>query len=132
MDKGPLVNEEIDAAARFLAEFHKFYPVESAFWLKNGETGNWNLYVVSDQITDENFDRAYYEAARITNELRDPWFDGMQVKVRGEDALLAKSVAELRRRYPAGKPARFFSQTVDGIEAAEIYVYPSPLPAAVA
>jgi len=132
MDKGPLVNEEIEGAARFLAEFNKAYPVESAFWLKKEETGNWNLYIVSDQITDENFDRAYYEAAGISIELHDPWFDGMQVKVRGVDTPIAKAVAELPRRYPREKPARFFGQTVDGLEAEEIYVYPSPLPVAVA
>jgi hypothetical protein len=131
MDKGPLVNEEIEGAARFLAEFHKRYPVESAFWLKKEETGNWNLYVVSKKITDENFDRALSEVVRITNEMRDPWFDGMKVKVRGTDARLAKAVAELRRRYPADKPARFFGETVDGIEAEEIYVYPSPMPVSV-
>jgi hypothetical protein len=132
MDKGPLVNEEIEGAARFLAEFNKCYPVESAFWLKKEETHNWNLHIVSDQITDENFDLAYDEAARIGIELHDPWFDGMQVKVRGVDAPEAKAVAELRRRYPREKPARFFGQNVDGLEAEEIYVYPSPLPVAVA
>ncbi len=131
MDKGPLVVEEIEGGARFLAEFQTFYPVESAFWLKKAETGNWSLYVVSRKITDENFDRANYEVAQITNAMCDPWFDGMQVKVRGTDAPLAQAVAELRGRYPAGKPARFFGQTVDGIEAEEIYVYPSPSPVAV-
>jgi hypothetical protein len=132
MDKGPLVNEEIDAAARFLAEFHKSYPVQMAFWLKDGETGNWRLYIVSDQITYENFDVAYGEVVRITGEHLDPWFDGMQVKVLGADEPLAKAVAELRRRFPARSHARFGAQVVDGIEAAEIYVYPSPLQAAVA
>jgi hypothetical protein len=131
MDKGPLVNEEIEGAARFLAEFHKRYPVESAFWLKEGEHGNWSLYVVSKKITDENFDRAYYDVALITNEMRDPWFDGMQVRVRGVNEPLPKAVAELRRRYPTDKPARFFGQMVDGIPAEEIYVYPSPILAAV-
>jgi hypothetical protein len=127
MDKGPLVNEEIEGAARFLAEFDKRFPVESAFWLKEGNHGNWSLYVVSDEIADENFDRANREVARITNEMRDPWFDGLQVRVLGDDKSLGNAVAELRRRYPADRPARFFGQTVDGIPAEEIYVYPSPL-----
>jgi len=132
MDQGPLVNEQIAAAAKFLGEFHKSYPVQSAFWLKESEDGTWSLYVVSDQITDENFVDAYGEVIRIEEEIKDPWFDSIQVKVLGEDDPLARAVAEQRRRYPAGKPARFFAQTVDGIEADEIYVYPSPLPAAVA
>jgi hypothetical protein len=131
MDKGPLVGEEIEGAGRFLAEFDKRYPVESAFWLKNEETHNWSLYVVSKKITDKNFDRALAEVVRITHEMRNPWFDGMKVRVRGTGDRLAKTVAELRRRYPLDKPARLFGETVDGIEAEEIYVYPSPLLAAV-
>jgi hypothetical protein len=131
MDKGPLVTEEIDAAAKFLAEFTKSYPVQFAFWLKEGEHHNWKLYIVSEQITDENFDEAYGEVGRIVGKTRDPWFNGMQVTVLGVDERLAKAVAELRHRYPADKPARFFGETVDGIEAEEIYVYPSSPPAAV-
>ncbi len=128
MDKGPLVDEEIAAAACFLGEFTKSYPVQFAFWLKEGEHHNWKLYIVSEQITDENFDEAYGEVVRITGEIRDPWFNGMQVSVLGVDERLAKAVAELRRRYPADKLARFFGETVDGIEAEEIYVYPSLMP----
>jgi hypothetical protein len=131
MDKGPLVNEEVAAAERFLVEFNKSYPVQVAFWLKDGDTENWFLHVVSDQITDENFDVAYGEVVRIDGERPDPWFDCLRVKVLGEDEPLAKAVKELRRRYPLDKPARFFKETIDGIEAAEIYVYPSLLPAEV-
>lgn len=131
MDQGPLVNEEIAATDRFLAEFNKSYPVQVAFWFKDSDTGNWFLYVVSEQITDENFDVAYGEVGRIDGERRDPWFDCLRVKVLGRDEPLAKAVTELRHRYPSDKPARFFSQTVGGMEADEIYVYPSPLPAAV-
>ena len=131
MDQGPLVNEKIEAAAKFLVEFHKNYPVQSAFWLKEGEHHNWRLYVVSKQITDENFDKGYDEVVRITHVFRDPWFKARQVTVLGANERLSKAVAELRRRYPTDKPARFFGETVDGIEAEEIYVYPSPLPAAV-
>src|SRR5437899_2675519 len=113
MDKGPLVNEEIEGAARFLTEFNKRYPVESAFWLKEGEHHNWRLFVVSDKITDENFDRAIQEVSRITNKFQDPWFDVMQVRVLGDDKSLARAVADLRSRFPADKPVRFFGQTVD-------------------
>jgi hypothetical protein len=76
-------------------------------------------------------DRANREVARITNRFQDPWFDGLQVRVLGDDKSLAKAVAELRWRYPADKPARLFGATVDGITADEIYVYPSPLAVAV-
>jgi len=34
--------------------------------------------VVSDQITDENFDEGYEEVVRIVLAIKDPWFDGMR------------------------------------------------------
>ena len=48
MDQGPLVIEQIDAGARFLAEFEKKIPVMAAFWLKASEEGSWYLYVASE------------------------------------------------------------------------------------
>src|SRR5688500_16634978 len=99
MDQGALVKEQIDAGARFLAECHKHYPVQLAFWLKD-EEGHWYLYVASDQITDANFDVAYGVVGEVADLIRDPWFDIFQVKVIGSDHKLAKAVAEAERRNP--------------------------------
>src|SRR5262245_4602291 len=100
MDQGPLVAEQIAAGARLLREFQKYVPVESAFWLKESDTGAWYLYVASEQITDDNFDLAYDEVIRIWEMLRDPWFDTFQVKVIGADHPLAKFVRNLSSQRP--------------------------------
>src|SRR5580704_18702511 len=39
MDQDTLVSEQIDAAAKFLEEFQKYLPVESAFWLRGEDDG---------------------------------------------------------------------------------------------
>ncbi len=127
MDQGPLVSEQIDAGARFLREFQKYVPVQTAFWLKDSEEGEWYLYVASDRITDDNFDVAYEEVARIAGTIRDPWFDPFQIKVIGTDDPLAKGVEDLLRLCPR-RPARFRDTPLGGVSAAEVYVYPSPLP----
>jgi hypothetical protein len=129
MDQGPLVTEQIEAAARFLGEFQKSYPIQAAFWLKDNDKGRWYLYVASDEITDDNFDVAYGEVVRIWAELQDPWFDAMKVKVIGANNRLAKAAAELRRRFPGPRPGRLFNQVFGGVDAAEVYLYPSPIPA---
>ena len=129
MDQGPLVREQIDAGARFLNEFQKYAPVQDAFWLKESDEGAWYLYVVSDQITDDNFDLAYGEVARLAGTIRDSWFDPMQVKVLGQHEPLAKAVADLRRQYPGRVPARFRELGLGGVGAEELYLYPSPIPA---
>src|SRR5260370_31574598 len=99
MDQGPLVSEQIEAGAGLLGEFRKYVPVQTAFWLKESEEGEWYLYVVSDQITDDNFDVAYGEVARLAGTIEDPWFDPFQVKLIGQDDPLARAVADLYRRY---------------------------------
>jgi len=129
MDQGPLVTEQIEAGARFLREFHKSYPVKAAFWLKDSEEGVWWLYVASDQITDDNFDVAYGEVGRVSDVLRDPWFDLMQVKVIGEDHPLAKAAAEALLAYPGRIPLRLRGVSFGGVFADEVYIYPSPIPA---
>ena len=128
MDKGPLVDEEIAAAARFLGEFTKSYPVQCAFWLKEGEHHNWKLYIVSEQITDENFDDAYGEVVRIAGAIQDPMFDIFQVKVIGTDDPLAKAALAMRQRYPSRTPIRFRDTIVGGAHVEDGYIYPSPLP----
>jgi len=126
MDQGPLVTEQIEAGARFLAEFQKQYPLRTAFWLKDDEDGAWTLYVVSRQITDENHAAAYSEVGRVAVKLRDPWFDMFQVKLLEEDDPLAKAAIELEQRYPGRN--RFFNQTFPWVSALEVYFYPSPIP----
>src|SRR5262249_20728459 len=130
MDQGPLVSEQIDAGARFLTEFQKYVPVQVAFWLKDSEEGVWYLYVASDQITDDNFDLAYGEVARLAGALRDPWFDPFRVKVIGADDPLAKAALEAQQRYRT--PVHLYGEMFGGVSAEEVYIYPSPLPASVA
>jgi len=132
MDQGPLVIDQIDAGARFLAEFQKYVPIKTAFWLKDSDEGAWSLYVASDQITDDNFDVAYGEVLRIAGQLRDPLFDPFQVKLIGADDPLAKAALDSKRRYPGPVATRFHGKVFGGLPVEEMYVYPSPLPVSTA
>src|SRR5262245_60223734 len=106
MDSGPLVDEQIEAGARFLSQFRWYAPIRAAFWLKDSDEGNWNLYVASDQITDKNFDLAYSEVGRITEQLQDPWLSPFQVKVLGADHRLAKAALDVLQHLPRKMPVR--------------------------
>ncbi len=127
MGQVTLVEPQIDAGARFLREFNKYAPVQVAFWLKDEEASQPWLYVASDQITDDNFDVGYEEVGRIADELRDPWFDLMRVKLIGADDPLAQDALALLRRYPVRTPTRFPGQRIGDIFAEEIYLYPTPV-----
>jgi hypothetical protein len=126
VDSGPLVNEQIEAGARFLGEFQRYAPIRAAFWLKDSDEGNWNLYVASDRITDKNFDRAYGEVGRITEQLQDPWLNPFQVKVLGADHRLAKAALDVLQRFPKKAPIRLRGALLGGISTDETYLY-SPL-----
>ena len=130
MDQSPLVIDQFEAGARFLGEFQKYVPVNAAFWLKESEEGEWILYVASDRITDDNFDVAYGEVLRIAGQLGDPLFNPFQVKLIGADDPLAKAALDINRRYPAPIASRFQGKVFGGLPVEELYIYPSPIPAA--
>jgi hypothetical protein len=127
MDQIPLVIEQIDAGNRFLHEFQQYLPIHAAFWLREADAGDWNLYVVSDQITEDNFDIAYGEVVRITGQLRDPWFDPFQVKLIGASEPLAQAALEMQQHFPGRMPTRFHGKTFGGLSVDEVYIYPLPV-----
>jgi len=128
MDQGSLVIDQFEAGAKFLGEFQKYYPVTVAFWLKDGDDGEWYLYVASDQITDDNFDVAYGEVGQIAAQLRDPLFDPFRVKLVGADEPLAKAALEIRGRHARPVAARIHGNAFGGLPVEEVYIYPSPIP----
>lgn len=127
MDQGALVIEQIDAGARFLAEFDKQFPVQAAFWLKESEDGEWYLYVASDQINDHGIQAAYRQVLRIAGNMLDPNFGAFQVKLVGMDDLFAQAALDVLRRYPGRVPTRIRHRNFGGVGVEEAYVYASPI-----
>ena len=130
MAQGPLVREEIDAGAKFLGEFQKYLPIRLAFWLKESENGDWKLYVLSQEITSENFDVAYGEVLRIAGTLNDDWFDPFQVKLIGAGDKLAKGIFDIERSHSGRIPPRIEGTIIGGVSVEDSYFYrlPPPVP----
>ena len=128
MDQGPLVMPQIEAGARLVKEFDAYKPVSAAFWLKEGESRNWYLYLASDQIDDSNFVLAYGEVLRITGKTPDTWLDPFQVKVVGSDARVAKDVIAIQQKFPSKMARRLQGHPLGGRSVEDAYVYPLPVP----
>ena len=128
MDQSPLVNDQIDPGARLVAEFDKYATVQSAFWLKESE-GDWHLYITSDQIKDDNIDRAYREVHRITHILDDPSLNPFDVKLIGADDPLAQAVMGVKNRHPSRMHTLFRDRQIGGIEIQGLQIYGSPIAA---
>lgn len=129
MDQGPLVTEEITAGADLVREFGKYQPVAAAFWLKVSDEEFRYLYIASEQIDDTNFDLAYGEVFRISQELRSPYLDPFRVKVVNADDPLAKAALKNQSRFPGRVGTRLGGQSFGGLSVDDVYIYPSLLPA---
>lgn len=127
MDQEPLVTEQIDAGAKFLAEFEKKIPVMAAFWLKASEESSWYLYVASDDFNHGDLRVGYGEVLRIAGELRDPNFDPFQVKLIKPSDPLAKAALEHLQRFAGRKSIRLRRRTFGEIGVDDVYIYPTPI-----
>lgn len=131
MDNGPLVNEEIEAGAKLIHEFNKNWPVKAAFWLKMSDEEYRYLYISSNEITAD-LGAAYGEVLRLANDIRSPYFDPFRVKLIDADHPLAEAAAEFNDRFPDRRQNRLGGSLFGGVSVDDAYIYPSPLPAAVA
>ncbi len=127
MDQGPLVAEQIEAGAKFLAEFEKKTRVSTAFWLRTGEEDSWYLYIASDECNDTNRDGPYREVLRIAREIRDPNFDPFQVKVVTLSHPLAKGALDFQQQFSGKTAMRLRGRNFGGFPVDEAYIYPTPI-----
>jgi hypothetical protein len=125
MDSDALVNEKIDAGAKFLHHFDKAWPLKVAFWLKENSEDSWHLYAASDKIENATIARAYQYAVRIAQESGDPLLDPFEIKLLSTDAPLARSVWEVRQRYPEALKAFFRQCQLGGVPVNAMHLYPS-------
>lgn len=128
MDQELLVEQQIDAGAKFLSEFGKIAPVMIAYWSQDSEDGPWYLHVASEKIDDTSRYDAYGEVNRIARELQDPYLDPFRVKLIGADKPAARALFEYRSRFPAYTlPIRYRGFELGHVGIREAYVYPSQL-----
>ena len=131
MDQGPLVKEEIEAGATLAREFDRYAPIKAAFWLKASDDPYRYLYLAYDRNNGPGVDVAYGEVLRLTTQIDSPDLDPFRVKLIGGEHPFALAAVDLLGSYPNPRGIRsgwkwFGDRGVD-----DLYVYPSPLPAAV-
>lgn len=125
------MTEEIDAGAELAREFDKYEPIKVAFWLKASDDDHRFLYIASEGIDDSNLDVAYGEILRLSAKMQSIWLDPFRVKLINADDPLAKAAVEIHQRFPGRLATRFGGNMFGGISVDDVYIYPSPLPAAV-
>jgi hypothetical protein len=129
MDQGPLVAERIAAGEQFLREFDKVYPVAVAFWLKK-PAGRWHLYVASPKIIDTMMP-ALGEVRRIVQEMKNPHFDSVQVRLHKMTDWPVERALQLQHGHDAPIGHVFPVESFGTLEVEAAYIYP-PLKTAAA
>ena len=127
MDRGPLVNEEIEDGETLARAFDAYASVKIAFWVKSSDEDQRYLYLASDEINDGNFDVAYGEVIRLTNALGLLHLDPFRVKVVSGNDPLAAAALKLSSSYPGKIANRYGGRIFGGMDVDDVYVYPSPL-----
>jgi hypothetical protein len=125
MDPSPLVTEQIDAGARFLAELEKTVPVAAAFWLKRPDQDSFNFYVASDRFEYGDRDVARGEALRVAGALRDPDLNSLHMRLIKPTDPLVRAALDYQRLYP-GKAVRLRDRVFGDMGIDEVYIYPAP------
>ena len=126
MDQGPLVVPQIEAGVRFLRELEKSTSVVVAFWLKEGEDGQWNLYIASDRFGKGSLDLAYREVLRIATEMNDPCFEPFQLRLVGLREPMVQAALEYYKAHPPTIPLRIGGGNFGGIDVEEVYLVKGP------
>lgn len=130
MDQGPLVIEEIDAAAKLIRAFDAFRPIKVAFWLKASDEDQRYVYIASDAIDDSNFGDAYREIVKLENQKPTAHLDLFRVKVIPGNNPLAEAALDITARFPTALATRLHGGRFGGLTVDDVYIYP-PLAAAV-
>ncbi len=126
MDQGSLVGNQIEAGNYFLREFEKSTRVVVAFWLKENEDGEWNLYVASDRFNDGKIGGAYGEVLQIAKYMNDPYFEPFQVKLVGLSEPLVQAALEFYVTHPPKIRFHIRERKFGGIDVEEVYLIQGP------
>ena len=130
MDQGTLVTEQVEVGQRLVSEFNDFAPLRAAFWRKDDETGEWQLYLASDKFNGEDSRIGYREASRILGPMNLHAVNPVSVKIRGTNDPLVQSVVTLMQKYPSLMPGRFRDRLPGWTNVEDVYVYSLHAPVA--
>jgi hypothetical protein len=98
----------------------------AAYWLKEGEDGEWNLYIASDRFNEGKLGMAYGEVLRIAKDLKEPYFKPFHVKLVGLTEQTVRAAFEFYKTHPPMIPFLIQERNFGGIEFEEAYFIKGP------
>jgi hypothetical protein len=129
MDQGTLVESQIDDGQRLIEALVKDgIEVTGAAWVKESESGDSFLYLVTPLVGDDKPKRPIYgRINQVINRLRADgfWFDWLDVKVIGLDTAIGQALIAARDRFAQRLPTHFRGNQLGDLAIDEAYIYPA-------
>jgi hypothetical protein len=129
MDQATLVEMQIQDGRRLTDKLAaEGIPVTAAFWAKEGESGQWYLYLATPLVGEDGATRAAYRRvnAVILQAQEDSCrIDPLEVKVIAPGNPIAKAAAAVRDRQAGIGPTWFRGDRLGGLSVEAAYIYPA-------
>jgi hypothetical protein len=103
--------------------------VTAAAWVKESESGDWYLYLVTPLVTESGGKKpAYHRVNAVIRELQKEGFgmDPFAKKVIGPHDPMARDLVAHRSGPPGGPPTPFRGSRLGGLQVEAAYIYPAP------
>jgi hypothetical protein len=104
-------------------------PVTAAAWVKESESGDWYLYLVTPLVHEGGGKKAAYHLVNeVIRRMQEEGFgmDPFAKKVIGPHDRVAEDLVANRRGHPGGPPTPFRGSRLGELAIEEAYIYPRP------
>jgi hypothetical protein len=127
MDHRTLVTNQIEDAGKLIARLTETgFPVLAASWLKESDSGEWYLYLVTPAVDEEGQFKAY---RRIHPVLWGMWQENLSIhpfdiKLVGPSEPVAKALADVYEHHPRMILNRYNGARLGNVALDAAYIYP--------
>jgi hypothetical protein len=133
MAEATLVDMELKEGQRLIDRLaQEGVVVTAAAWVKESESDDWYLYIVTPLVGEEGEKRtAYHRVNEVIREMQEEGFgmDPFAKKTIGPNDPIAKDLIAHREGRPGGSPIPFRGSRLGDLDIEEAYIYPrSPTP----
>jgi hypothetical protein len=123
MDQGTLVAEQIAAGEQLLKDLREHgFGVRIAYWAFTAESGQWTLYLVTDEA--ERGAGAYRIVHQAARRLNSVWIEPFDIALLRPSDRPARAIEAYLKSYPARLGTRARGQLIGDVYFENAYIYP--------
>ena len=134
MDTNDLVTRRNDQVKRRVEDGQKYinslsekgFDVTAACWVRTSDEDVWLLYVASPRVDNGKLADAYREAYAVLQTMGGTIVSASEVKLVGENSLIATEILNVRRRYANTFVDSSILRQLGSVMIEEAYVYGPP------